>query len=94
MKNKTFRSVAIFAVLLCLTIGVTMQAAQPVRHLSSPLTSSAAAQIVGGIDWGCGLLVGAVGGVIALGVAGATVGLGGALAISVAIHVGAIACAS
>lgn len=58
------------------------------------LSNTVAAATVGTSIGGCGILVGAVGAVVGLGLAGVTVGIGAALAISATIHVGAILCAT
>jgi hypothetical protein len=49
--------------------------------------------LFGGDATGCGILVGVGVGLAALAVSGATVGLGGALIISLGLHYGALACA-
>lgn|SRR5262245_24665182 len=58
------------------------------------LPDSVSTTLIGGDVGGCGIVVGAVGMLAALAIAGVTVGIGGALVISATIHVGAILCAS
>jgi hypothetical protein len=61
---------------------------------AQPISETVLATTVGAHDGACGILVGLAVGVIAAGVAGATVGIGGAIAISVGIHASAALCAS
>lgn len=93
MKTIQSRKLILIAMIACLAFCTILQASQPSMEAPVALTETTANTVVGGLDWGCGLLVGAVGSVIAIGVGGATLGFGGALAISATIHVGAIACA-
>ncbi len=94
MTSKT-RVVRLLAILLVagLAVGafaINLQGTQQ----TAPLAASAAVDAIGGTDWGCGLLVGAVGGTIGLIAGGVTIGFGAALVISATIHVAAVACAS
>jgi hypothetical protein len=90
--NKALRSVALFSLLLCVTIGATKHAVQPTQQISLPLDRQEASQVIGGVDWGCGMLVGGliVAGNIVL--TSATAGMGTAVGISVSLHLFAIAC--
>ncbi|MBM3762923.1 MAG: hypothetical protein FJW36_22070 [Acidobacteria bacterium] len=93
MNTISSRKLVLIAMIACLAFCTVIQASQPSMETSVALTETASNSVAGGLDWGCGLLVGAVGAVVAIGVGGATLGFGGALAISATIHVGAIACA-
>jgi hypothetical protein len=93
MKLPISRNLIPIAMMICLSVCTMVQGAQPSFDSTIALQPAAAQAVVGGLDWGCGLLVGAVGAVVAIGVGGATLGFGAAFAASAAIHVGAVACA-
>lgn len=78
-------------------IGSTL--ALNLHHAAAPVSAhiadATANLAVGGMMAGaCAISVGAIGGVIALGVGGATLGFGAAFAIAATIEISAVACAS
>lgn len=96
MKCTRFRFSTAAALALVLLAGTAIlgYAAQGQRQIQV-LADSDAAAIIGGMRaGGCGIVVGIGLGILALGASAATVGIGGAMVLSVGLHVGAAICFS
>ena len=95
-KHIPFRFSIAMTLALVLLAGTAFHgyAAQGQHHVQA-LADSETAVIVGGLNaGGCGIVVGIGLGVLALAASTATVGLGGALILSVSAHIGAAICLS
>src|SRR5262245_17139413 len=80
-----------------LTFGLffmNLRESSSVAIATQPLSEIVMVTTVGSDSGACGIFVGLATGVIAAGVAGATVGLGAAVAISVGLHLSAALCLS
>ncbi len=94
-----FRRISAFVMVAALMLGLAManlrlagETTQTASTISQMVPNETAQAMVGAGPGHCGIAVGVIGGVIALGAAGVTLGFGAAFAMSATLHVAAVMC--
>jgi hypothetical protein len=92
--NFVFGKSSVLALTLILLLGLGSVASGNIQiDAPQPMSDEEAATLSGGMQWGaCGIVAGIAIGILALGVAGVSVGMGSAAVISVGAHVAAAIC--